>query len=162
MMSMASPDWNIILTAIVAIYGAALSTFTAIRNHYEKTRRLKSALSWGVLTRDDSLSEPMFILSASNPGSQAVTISTCYIRLPDNRQLLSVHQDGEVPLPHTVESAQSCKFWYPVRDVVEAIQEFNYSGDIKIYAVFRDVTDKEYVSRPFKGNVQEWARVGSH
>ncbi|MCK4418330.1 hypothetical protein KAV79_00800 [Candidatus Aerophobetes bacterium] len=61
-----------IIIAIVAIWGAGLSTYTAIRNSIKEKFRIKVELGSGFLTGDK-----IAFLKAANIGNRPVTLSSC-------------------------------------------------------------------------------------
>jgi len=81
-------NWSQILTAIVAIYGAILSTIIFTSRRREKQRRLKVNFSNGFLTYAHDLSEAMLFITISNPGNRDVTINVPSISLPDGKPLV--------------------------------------------------------------------------
>ena len=101
----------------------------------------------------------MFFLSASNPGFQTVTLTGCGIILPNKKQLVPIQAEGEVRLPYSLEGGKSCTFWMSIPEVVDAIKRARLVGTISIKAFFRDANGKEYYSKPFRGDVSEWAKV---
>ena len=69
-------SWTQIITAIVAVYGAILSTVTFYMNRKEKIRTLKVSFSNGFLTFDNgSISEGMLFINVANPGFKKVVVN---------------------------------------------------------------------------------------
>lgn len=75
-------NWPIIITAIVAIYSAILSTVNMIANLKTQQQRLAVTLENGLITSGPLLSPLEFIVEIANIGSKAVTINSTDIELP--------------------------------------------------------------------------------
>ena len=152
-------DWVPIVTAVVAVYGALLSTYNMITARRDRGRGVRVSLKWG-LTAPGPEPVTVFILEATHPHGRPTTLTSCGIFLPDGRTLIIPRPFGSVQLPHELREGQGCSIFFPVRDVVRALQEHGYSGPITIRAFFRDALGSEYKSTKFKGNVAEWERAG--
>ena len=68
-------DWIAPITALVALYGAVLSTYTLISSRRDKRRRVKVELSAGFLATGPDLSAAMLLIKVSNPGHITVIIA---------------------------------------------------------------------------------------
>jgi hypothetical protein len=55
-------DWTSTLIAIVALYGAVLSTYTLVLNRRERSRVLKVEIANGFLPRGPELGPPMLFI----------------------------------------------------------------------------------------------------
>ena len=69
-------DWAALITALVALYGAALSTYTLVSSRHDKRRRVKVELSTGFLVHGPDLSTYMLFIGVSNPGHIPVTLQS--------------------------------------------------------------------------------------
>lgn len=152
---MDTKDW---ITAVVAVYGAILSTYNLLVARGERTRQVTTTLSWGLLGIGP---EPVtaFFLTAANPGRRTVTITGCHLLLPNRKQIVMPHAHGTVQLPYNLEEGKNCMFWFPVTEVVRSLISEGFSSEVSLKAVFRDALGKTYESKPFRGNIQEWALV---
>jgi len=151
-------DWPTITIAIVAVYGAILSTYNLIVKRKENKRQVEVTFQWGLVGAMDK-TNAMFFLNAANPGNRTVTLEGCHIELPNKKQLVMPYTQGPIKFPHDLEEGKNCTVWFPVREVVDALVGEGYTGNVSICAVFRDALGKKYKSTPFKGDVSEWAKV---
>jgi hypothetical protein len=151
-------DTKDVITIIVAIYGAALSTFNFLIAYLERRRRVTVKLTRGII---GTVPEPTntFILTAANPGHRLVTLSGCSLLLPNRQQLIMLGAAGSVQFPCDLKEGQSCAVYFPLIEVVEAMLKEGFSGRIALKAVFRDALGNNYESEPFDGNLQEWAKI---
>jgi hypothetical protein len=77
-----------ITTAVVALYGALLSTFVLVMQRLEKSKRMTVRLSMGFLTFGAQLSESHLLLQAANVGQRTITLSNWCVRTPNDEQIL--------------------------------------------------------------------------
>jgi len=82
-------NWPVIITALVAVYGAVLSTVNTIANLRAKQQRLSVVLSNGFLTYGPNVGPLMLFIEIANVGSKVVTINSINIKLPKESQCLS-------------------------------------------------------------------------
>ena len=151
-------DWPTITTAIVAVYGAILSTYNLVMKRKENKRQVDVTFKWGLVDATDK-PNAMFFLNAANPGKRTVTLEGCHIEFPNKKQLVMPYTQGTIKFPHHLEEGKNCTVWFPVSEVVEALVGEGYTGNVSICAVFRDALGGKYKSIPFKGDVSEWAKV---
>lgn len=103
-------NWSVIITAIVAVYGAILSTFNTIANRRDKQQRLSVVLSNGFLTYGPDIGPLMFFIEIANIGSKVVTINSINIKLPKGESvpIINIFNPGGASLPYTLEEGKSC------------------------------------------------------
>jgi len=140
-------DTSAIITAIVAIYGAALSTYIFITNLRQRRRQLTVTLTKGFRTSAQGLSPPMFIITVANPGNRAVSIDTPYIELPDRATLVWLEPLSDVRFPYELEEGKNCHVWAEIEEVTGELVKKGHSGTVKLTAKVRDRTGKIYSSR---------------
>jgi len=151
-------DWPTIITAIVAVYGAILSTYNLLIKRKDNKRQVDVTLKWGLVGVMDK-PNAMFLLNAANPGKRTVTLEGCHIEFPNMKQLVMPYPLGTIKFPHDLEEGKNCTVWFPISEVVEALVSQGYTGNVSICAVFRDALGGKYKSSLFEGNVSEWAKV---
>ena len=136
-----------IITAIVALYGALLSSAIFINNLSAKRKRIRIKLSGGFLTGMPQLSEYMLILNISNPGSKSVTVNTPYIKLPDGKQIILFDIQSNYNFPHTLEEGKSVHAWIEFESLKQELIRNNYSGKVNLLCYLQDQTDKTFRSK---------------
>jgi len=142
-------DWKWAVTALIAIYGAALATYTSYKNNRDNKRQIAVKLSHGFLTFGPNLSGDMLILEASNPGHRPVTLSGVGLLLPDDRQMVLPDMPGTSALPHQLNEGTSMTHWMAVRETTAELRRVGFSGSVRLTAFYRDATGKVYKSKPF-------------
>jgi hypothetical protein len=88
-----------LITLAIALYGAALATYSAVEARREKRRRLRVSVSNGFLSFDTYVSDVHVFVEAANPGLRPVTVVSMGIVLPDGEQVLFPAMPGAARLP---------------------------------------------------------------
>ena len=86
-------QWAPIVTGIVAIYGAVLSTYNLIAARRDRAHKLRVSLKWGMAAPGPE-PETVFILDAINPRGRPVTVAACGIVLPNGKSLVIHARSG--------------------------------------------------------------------
>ncbi len=157
---MESINWIELIIAMVATYGALLSTYTLVAARKEKQRRVAVTLTWGLLGTGPE-SSLMFFLTASNPGNRAVTLASCHLLLPNGKSLIMPRITGNFSFPHGLEEGKNCMAWFPVEDVIRTLISEGYRQEVSITAVYTDALGTNYMSKAFSGNLADWVRAAS-
>lgn len=147
-----------IITALIAIYGAILSTYNLVLKRREKSHQVSVNLSSGFLTCGERLSPYVLFIVASNPGHRTVTLDSVGIRLPDKRQIVfpfSGRFGSDVQFPHDLTEGQSCRAWVDVKELTALLEE-GISGRIKLIGFYTDAIGGKYKSKPLKFNIDDW------
>ena len=110
-------DWPTIITAIVALYGAILSTVSILSQRKDKKRQILVKLSNGFLTFGPELSPAMLFIEASNPGHIPVNINSPGIILPDKRTIVFPSPQGDVSFPHSLPPGENCRVWTDLKQL---------------------------------------------
>lgn len=143
--------WTEILTSILALYGALLSSLVFWKEHEKSKRKLKITMKHGFLTYGNGgTSDNHLMLEASNDGHKPVTISSVSIELPNNRKLAFANPEGTHKLPHELTEGKSITTWYPLKHLETNLIESGFSKDVYVKATFTDQTGKNHKSKKFK------------
>ncbi len=149
-------DWTTVVTALVAVYAAGLSTYTLLIQRRESKRHVKVNLAMGFIAHGPQLSEPMFILTASNPGNRPVTLNLPSILLPDRTRLYNPNGDTEVQFPHELAEGKSCKAWFPAKGIAQQLHDQGFTRAVKLVATFDDAVGTQHRSKPIKFTFDKW------
>lgn len=152
-------NWAGIIIAIVALYGAVLSTYTLVVQLRKDMFRIRVKISMGFLTFAlGSTSDSMIFLSASNPGQKETTLSTQGFLLPDKNQLIFPNPQTNVTFPYRLLPGRNCQIWIEAREIARTLKSRNFSGKVKLIGFYRDQVDKVYKSKPYEFDVDDWAK----
>jgi hypothetical protein len=141
-----------IITIIVALYGAILSTILAIHEFRKGRPRIKVSASHGYLF--DSLgkaSEPVILIEAVNVGSGKVALTGAgWLNNDKSKQhFVSPYPPGVIPVD--LEERKKCTVAYACRWFREQV-----SHDKVIGVYFQDQTGKKWIGRVSKKDKNMW------
>ena len=148
--------WDKIIIAIVAIYGAIMSTITFFSKHKEKQRQLKVSFSNGFTPYGDNLGGLMLIITVSNPGFRDVTINVPRLILSDKKTVVFPNPQSDVRFPHKLEEGTKCIVWTEMKELAQNLKRNGYNGVIKIDADVEDGAGQTYKSeKPWELDVDK-------
>ncbi|MCL5070445.1 MAG: hypothetical protein M1308_06060 [Actinobacteria bacterium] len=148
-----------IIIAIVAVYGAVISTITLTSQRREKQRLLDVKLYHGFPYYGPNIGEPMLYIEILNPGLLDVTINIPSLILPDRKTVVFPNPQSNANFPYILKEGTNCKVWTEIKDLAQTLKENGYSGIIKIYAKVEDGAGNTYKSqRPWKLDVDKWSK----
>ncbi|MEW6226591.1 MAG: hypothetical protein AB1700_00635 [Bacillota bacterium] len=152
-------NWTEIITAIVAVYGAVLATYTLVVQLRENRFRVNVKISMGFLVSPlGGTSDTMLFLSASNAGQKVVTLSSQGFLLPNKNQLVIPYPQSNVTFPYELLPGKSCQTWIEAREIARALKLEGIYGEVKLVGFYRDQVDKTYRSKPYKFDVDGWGK----
>lgn len=136
----------LLITAVVALYGAVFGTVTfALRP--ERRRKLKVTLSHGFITHGPELGPDRLIVNVANPGSNPITVSSVLVRLPDGAHAIFPIENSEVRLPHELEPEKSFHVWEDVAVMARGLKERGYSGTVKLRGAASDAVGRYHLGK---------------
>lgn len=157
---MSQAGWILSLaTAIVALYGAALSTYSVVAARRDKKRRVFVSLSPGVIGFANQPSASVVFIQAANPGDRAVTLQPGTIELPKGDHIFPPQSHSNVTFPFELPEGKSCSCWIETADLARLLAEQGYRGRVKLVGCFRSAVGTEYRSKPIKFRVEEWLKA---
>lgn len=154
---MATISWSDLATTLVAVYGAALATYTLIHDRRDKRRVIvvKSHIAIPVY-QGRGAGDPLFMINAVNPGSRTVHLAGAGFRIGRKKGFALFQPQGDVKFPHALEEGKSCSVWLESRDLAQQLMELGYIGKQTLRGYFQDSVGTQYFSKPVKFNVDEW------
>lgn len=146
--------WDIIVTLIIALYGAILSTISILNSRQEHKREVKVKLSFGFLPHV-SVKELMLILSALNTGTKTATLSSMGLALPEEKILYFTQPNSYVRFPHDLVEGKDVIVWLTTKELADDLRQEGYSGLISIKGFYRDAIGNEYKSKAVKFDIKK-------
>src|SRR5206468_4383443 len=144
--ALGSMELKDVITLVLALYAAGLSTYLATLQRRDKKPRIKATLSMGFLTFGPRLSEPHLLLQAANIGEKAVTLASGGLLLPDRSQIISIAKDNATErLPYELAVGKSFMMWFEAKPLAGELARRGYTSDVKLHARFSDQTSREFV-----------------
>jgi hypothetical protein len=148
---------DVIITLLIAIYGALLSTYSVWTARQEHKREIKVELSYGFMRNPLSgVSPPMLLLSASNTGTKTVTLTSMGLILPrkDKKYLIFAQPESNVSFPCDLLEGKNCNVWVTTKELAEDLKREGYSGRISLKGYYRDAIGGYYESKSFKFDIE--------
>lgn len=142
--------WDKLVTAIVAIYGAVLSTYNLVVTRRDKLRGVTVQLRFGFMPIGPDLGAQMLFIEASNPGHRPVQLTSVGLLLPDRRTIAWMQPQASRPLPAELSEGQSCSAWMPLEEVEQQLRRHGYKGKLKVRGFYDDALGKRHYSRAVK------------
>lgn len=157
-------NWDLIITLIIASYGAILSTYSVWSRRQEQKPKLKVSLNYGFTTNSVSVTfkskslpqgkQPfMLISSAVNVGKKPVTITMMGLVLPtkDKKFLSFAKQpNSRVSFPYELIEGKFCDVYFDPKEIVNELKPLGYSGKISLKGYYQDAMSNKYLSESLK------------
>lgn len=146
-----------IITLIIAIYGALLSSYSVWASKQEKKREIKVQLSYGFHAGPPSVGPMMLIISALNTGQKRVTLTSMGLILPkkDEKFLTFLRPDSNVNFPCDLIEGKGCDVWVTTKELAVDLKHEGYSGKVSLKGYYRDAIGGEYRSKSLKFDIEK-------
>ncbi len=151
-------NWDIIITLIIAVYGAMLSTYTVWNARQERKREIKVKMTYGFIKSPiTGVSPLMLMLTAMNTGRKTVSITNMGFILPnkDREYLILLQPQSNVTFPYDLAEGKSCQVWDTAKELAEDLIREGYSGRISLKGYYKDAIGNEYRSKPMKFSIEK-------
>lgn len=142
------------ITLIIAVWGAALSTYMVISDYRKNVRSIKVEVSYGFLTRGNKVGSNLLNITAVNTGYRDITLSSVGFILNDESQLIILNPQGDVKFPHTLKGGKSCIIYKEQSNLAQQLKKNGLSGNVTIKGYYISATGKIYKSKPIQFNIE--------
>jgi hypothetical protein len=133
------------ITAAVALWGAGLSTFLAVRQLLRDRRRLSVKVTWGLMdVPHEPRSRGVVTIVAANTGHRPIEITDLFFLMPDRRSLVVPGMQTSKPLPCKLEEGQSLSGQIMSLDFADGIVRGEYPEKLSVTPACRDGTGTVY------------------
>jgi hypothetical protein len=151
--------WDVIITLVIASYGAILSTYSVWSKRKEQKRELKVLLRYGVVSNSILSHRPstMLFICALNTGKKTVTLTSMGLILPrkDKNYFTFIRPDSNVSFPHDLLEGKSCDVWTETKKLAENLKQEGFSGKIKLKGYYGDAIGRRYKSKSINFDIDE-------
>ena len=149
--------WDIIITLIIAIYGAILSTYSIWNARKEHKHEIKVELAYGFSTNPLSPKGLLLILSALNIGRKPVTLSSMGLILPskDIKYYTILRPNSNVSFPYDLPEGKRCSVWIGTKELAENLKHEGFSGEINLRGYYGDAIGGKYKSKKLKFDIEK-------
>ena len=147
--------WDIIITLLIATYGAVLSTYSAWTARQEHKREIKAQLAYGMVREGyPPTVSTVLIISALNPGEKTVTLSSTGLILP-NKKHLAFLEPRNLQLPHDLPDGKSCSTYIDTKELAEELRKQGYSGKVKLIGYYGDALGERHKSKSLRFDIDK-------
>jgi hypothetical protein len=141
-----------IFLAVIAVYGAGLSTFNYFQARSKDRRHVRVSTAMATPT-DGAFAGQMFAkFEAVNAGHRPVTITHIALELPKNKRVFSQGEGmpglKDTPLPATLSDGQAARMTMPLYHIAEALMSNGYTGKTRITPICIDSLNNVYRGEP--------------
>lgn len=140
-----------IVTFVIAVYGAILSSVVFYRPVLKERRRIVVTLTTAFYTYPQGLGPPMAQIEVTNDGHRPVVVSAPKLLLPNGQYMLLMGADGIGDFPKRLEDGESAGVRMQYDAIADGLREAGYSGNVALWPVCSDST-----GLTFKGDKWEF------
>jgi len=150
-------EWKDIITALVAIYGAALTTYTIYTKRRENKAQIEVEAQISLLAFGPNISDALVMLTAKNPGEKAVLLNTQGFKLPDEKQIIFPIPQSNVKFPYELPPGRDCKVWTDAKKFAQELKSEGYYGKVKLVPYYTDQLGKIYKGKKWEFDLDSWS-----
>lgn len=138
-----------IITFLIAIYGALLSTVIAVREVMKDKRRVKVVCRYAFAFPPGSKDAWKFIsISVINIGHRPIQIKQAGILLSDGNSVTQLESKvGKIPLPKKLEDGESLEIMFDADKIEQALKDHDNKKAKFTKAYVSDAEGNQYTAR---------------
>lgn len=145
-----------LITALVALYGAILSTIAFIRQNRDRKPRVKVTMSLGLVFHQlQGSSGTQLIVEAANSGQVNITIGSWSIRYPGKKKLFDQLALVSPQLPAELSPGQKVTICMEYARLRNSLLKHGYSRKVKVRGEVADGLGNRYLSKPTVVNLTD-------
>jgi hypothetical protein len=145
-----------LITALVALYGAILSTIAFIRQNRDRKPRVKVTMSLGLVFHQlQGSSGTQLIVEAANSGQVNITIGSWSIRYPGKKKLFDQLALVSPQLPAELSPGQKVTICMEYARLRNSLLKHGYSRKVKVRGEVVDGLGNRYLSKPTVVNLTD-------
>jgi hypothetical protein len=157
---MAQTSWPDLATAVVAIYGAILATYSLLKDRRERRRVLKVRLWTAIPVSANGAGDPLLMIGAANPGERVVHVVGAGFKVVRPKQSFALFQpQSDVRFPHALEEGKSCSVWLESRNVATQLRGLGYAGTVRLVGYFQDAVGTQHFSKALRFDIEAWSKA---
>lgn len=147
-------EWQVGVTAVLAVYGALLSTYNTYVTRKQNRTEVRVTVKYGFLTFGPNLSDQVLLIEASNPGRRAITLTSVGLVLPTGQQLV-ITAEGSSPLPHHLTEGTSITHWTDAREMAHLVRNKGFARAVRIRGFYNDAVGVRHYSKHLSFSLDE-------
>jgi hypothetical protein len=137
------------VTALIALYGAGLSTIIAVREWRARNPNIKVEVSEGSFgLAVGAWSGHMIFCDALNRGQKAITLQMVGFQLPNGEQFVIPYPSPYVRFPYDLLPEKSCKVFTSASDLAMHLRLEGWPQRVSLVGFYNDDVGRRYRSKP--------------
>jgi hypothetical protein len=164
------PEWltfatvKDVLLALLAFYGAALSTFNRRQAVRKDRRSVAVKVSTAIPAYGHNVGPCFAKLEAVNTGHRSVTITTLAFELPTGSRLFPTSWSSnpgvvDTPLPVALSDGQSAHIFIAYAGIAAALIQSGRNGKTRVTPIAEDSVGNIYKGNPWDVDPNEFSRM---
>ena len=155
-----------VVLLLIALYGAALSTFNWRQAIKRDRRAIKVDLGTAILTyQNGSLGQPFAQMRVTNIGQRPVTVASMFLEIAGGARLFSMMPSAfqgvpDTPLPVTLKDGESATHYMSYQEIGEALISSGRRSETEIALVCEDSSGGTYRSESWTVDPDEFRSRG--
>lgn len=141
-------DW---LTLIFGLAGVLGATYTIWSKWDSKREKLEVKNNSGFLTYETRISEEYYLfLECINHSERMVTLASCYLELPDKKNIPGYHQNVfGLHFPFELNPGKSFRYAFDAASLTNTLLKQGFKSHVKIKPVFTTEKGNRFEGKPF-------------
>lgn len=144
-----------IITAALALYGAALATFTFVVQQIDKRKKIITTLSLGFVAQGQSSPVDIVTFEAANSGEVPVHVSSCHLLLPETKEKIVALFQFNRDFPVTLNPGESVQAWLESEKFIEIVRKTKTVTELLVVAEFSNKGGNTFRSKPERFNLDD-------
>ncbi len=128
-------DWISIIFGLCGLLGTAYTIWSKWDSKREKVEVKKS---FGFLTYESRISDEYYLfLECINHSEQMVSLSSCYLELPNNKNIPGYHTNVfGLHLPYELNSGKIFRYAFDTRNLTKTLIKQGFKEQVKLRPIF--------------------------
>jgi hypothetical protein len=150
-----------VITFVIAVYGAVLSSIVFYRSIVKERRRVVITQSAAFYAYPQGLGPPMAAIEVTNHGYRPVVVSAPQLQLDNGQHMVLMNADGIHEFPKRLEDGETAQIRMRYDVIAESLRGAGYSGKVILRPTCSDSTGKLFRGKKWKFDISTdwWAKI---
>jgi hypothetical protein len=150
-----------IITFVIAVYGAVLSTVAIYLSVRRDRRSLAVRMATTMPTYGSHIGAPMVQIEVTNTGHRDLVADAPQLRVEGDEMVFALTDGpGLADFPKKLSEGERGSVMIAYRNLALSLQHRGHRGKVTLFATCKDSAQNTYRSKPWAVDVQEWLRMG--
>ncbi len=144
-----------IITLLIAVYGAFLSTYSLIVSRKDKKAKLHIIIEMSNTSPIKQTKPPFFQIRILNVGLFDIRVSKAILIVKNSRDFIET-ESKHVDFPYDLERGKSFHLLMDMEDIAIKLNNMGFQKRVRVRGKVFDAIGNEYKSRSANFNVNKW------